>query len=71
MEPLRKPGKILATEEDLVLGDLAAAGGGGDFLDAVGDAGGVVFDGDGGLEDVAVAVADECEVFALGGCPPA
>ena len=41
-------------------------GGGGDFLDEVGDTGGVVFNGEGSFEDVAMAVADEGEVFALG-----
>ena len=43
-----------------------AAGSGGDFLDEMGDACRVVFNGEGGFEDVAVAIADECDVFALG-----
>jgi hypothetical protein len=32
----------------------------------VGDTCGVVFDGEGGFEDVSVAVADERDVLALG-----
>ena len=59
-------GLVLAAEKDLVFGDLAAAGGGRDLLDEEVDPGGVVFHREGGLEDVAVAVADERDVFALG-----
>ena len=41
-------------------------GGGRDFLEQMLDASGVVFDEKGGFEDVAVAVADQGEVPALG-----
>ena len=41
-------------------------GGGGDFLDEIIDACGVVLNRESGFEDIAVAVADEGEVFALG-----
>ena len=41
-------------------------GGGGDFLDEVGDARRVVFIGKGCFEDAAVAVADECDMLAFG-----
>lgn len=59
-------GLVLAAEKDLVLGDFPMTGGGGDFLEQMLDASGVVFDGKGGFEDVAVAVADQGEVLALG-----
>ncbi len=57
---------VLAAEIDAVLCDLAAAGGGGDLFDEPGDAGGVVLDGEGGFEDVAVTVADQGDVLGLG-----
>ena len=59
-------GLVIAAEEDLVFGDLAAAGSGGGFFDQVDDAYGVVFQGKGGLEDVAVTVTDEGDVLAFG-----
>ena len=59
-------GLVFAAEEDLVFGDFTAASSGCDFLDEMGDACRVVFNGEGGFEDVAVAIADECDVFALG-----
>jgi hypothetical protein len=42
------------------------AGGGRDLLDEVRDACGVVLDREGVLEDIAIAVADEGDVLALG-----
>jgi len=42
------------------------SGSSGDLLDEVGDARGVVLHGKRSLEDVAVTVANECDVFALG-----
>ncbi|MFT6862697.1 MAG: hypothetical protein ACJAVK_001256 [Akkermansiaceae bacterium] len=59
-------GFVLAAEKDLVLGNLAAAGGGRDLLDEEVDAGGVVLHRKGRFENVAVAVTDQCDVFALG-----
>ena len=59
-------GLVLAAEKYLVLGDFPMTGGGRDFLKQMLDASGVVFDGKGGFEDVAVAVADQGEVLALG-----
>ena len=59
-------GLVFATEEDLVFGDFTAASSGCDFLDEMGDACCVVFNGEGGFKDVTVAIADECDVFALG-----
>ncbi len=59
-------GLVFATEVNLVFWDLAAAGGGGNFLDEMGDADGVFFSGEGGFEDVAMAVADKGEVLTLG-----
>ena len=50
----------------MLLGNLAATGGGGDLLYQEVDARGVVLDGESGLEDVSVAVADQGEVFAFG-----
>ena len=49
---------VLATEEDLVFGDFAVAGGGGDLLDEPGDSSRIVFNREGTLEDVTVAVAE-------------
>ena len=59
-------GFVLATEKDLVLGNLAAAGGGRHLLDQEVDAGGVVLHRKGGFENVAVAVTDQRDVLALG-----
>jgi hypothetical protein len=59
-------GLVLAAKEDLVFGDFAAAGGGDDFLDEGGDACCVVLNGEGGFENVAMVIADEADVFALG-----
>jgi len=58
-------GFVFAAEIDAVFGNLAAAGGGGDLLDEVSDSGSVVLDGEGGLEDVAAAVADQGDVLGL------
>jgi hypothetical protein len=45
---------------------LTRMGGGRDLLDEEVDAGGVVLHRKGGFENVAVAVTDQCDVFALG-----
>ena len=50
----------------MVFRNFTAAGGGGDFLDEVGDTRRVVLNGEGGFEDVAVAIADEGDVLAFG-----
>jgi len=59
-------GFVFAAEEDLGLGDFAATGGEGDLLDEKGDSFGGVVNGEVVFEDVAVAVADEGEVFSFG-----
>ncbi len=59
-------GFVLAAEKDLVLGNLAAAGGGRDLLDQEVDAGGIVLHRKGGFENVAVAITDQCDVVTLG-----
>ena len=50
----------------MAFGNLAAAGGGGDLLDKEGDALGRVFNREGLPEDVAVAVATQGHMLALG-----
>jgi len=59
-------GFILAAEEDLISRDLSAAGSGRYLFDEEGYTRGVVLNREGCLEDVAVAVANERDVFALG-----
>jgi hypothetical protein len=67
IEEVRNVGRfVLAAEEDLNLGDLAAAGGGLDGLDKELDAGAVVLDGEGLAQDPDVAVADQGEALGLG-----
>jgi hypothetical protein len=57
---------VFAAEIDLILGDLAPPRSSANLLDEKVDACGVVLDWEGGFEDVAVAVADEGEVFVFG-----